>query len=64
MKSKQPFWGRGGLEIEVQNIKNGTSPAFFKVDEQMKRLSKMTQQMGGDSNFPIKKHWSLTHRMP
>ena len=54
-KEANPFGATGGLEIEVQNIKNGTSPAFFKVDEQMKRLSKMTQQMGGQSTFPVKK---------
>ena len=54
-ENNNPFGAEGGLEIEVQNIKNGTSPAFFKVDEQMKRLSKMTQQMGGNSSFPIKK---------
>jgi molecular chaperone HtpG len=54
-KEANPFGATGGLEIEVQNIKNGTSPAFFKVDEQMKRLSKMTQQMGGNSTFPVKK---------
>jgi molecular chaperone HtpG len=54
-KEDNPFGNMGGIEIEVQNIKNGTSPAFFKVDEQMKRLSKMTQQMGGASSFPIKK---------
>ena len=54
-KEENPFTTAGGLEIEVQNIKNGTSPAFFKVDEQMKRLNKMTQQMGGDSSFPLKK---------
>jgi len=54
-EESNPFGATGGLEIEVQNIKNGTSPAFFKVDEQMKRLNKMTQQMGGGSSFPIKK---------
>ena len=54
-KNDNPFGTDAGLEIEVQNIKNATAPAFFKVDEQMKRLSKMTQQMGGNSPFPIKK---------
>ena len=52
-KDASPF-GEGGLEIEVQNIKKGTTPAFFKIDEQMKRLSKMTMSMG-NSPFPVKK---------
>ncbi len=44
------------MEIEVRNFKNATSAAYFKVDEQMKRFQKMTQQMG-QSNFamPLKK---------
>ena len=48
-----PF-GDQGMDIEVQNIKNSTTPAFFKVDEQMKRLSKMTMSMGNNP-FPVKK---------
>ncbi len=52
-KQENPF-GNNDLEIEVQNIKNSTTPAFFKVDEQMKRLSKMTMSMG-NSPFPVKK---------
>ena len=49
-----PFSGDDKLDIEVQNIKNSTTPAFFKVDEQMKRLSKMTMSMGNNP-FPVKK---------
>ncbi len=44
------------LEIEVKNIKNTTSPAYFKVDESMKRLQQMTRSMGNQNgSFPIKK---------
>ncbi|EQC44618.1 Hsp90 protein [Bacteriovorax sp. BSW11_IV] len=42
-------------EIEIAKIKNSHSPAYFKVDEQMKRFSKMAQSMGGGMSFPIKK---------
>jgi molecular chaperone HtpG len=44
------------MEIEVKNFKNAASAAYFKVDEQMKRFQKMTQQMGQSAfNMPIKK---------
>ena len=44
------------LEIEVKNFKNAASPAYFKIDESMKRFQKMTQQMGNSAfNMPIKK---------
>jgi molecular chaperone HtpG len=44
------------MEIEVRNFKNATSAAYFKVDEQMKRFQKMTQQMGQSSfSMPMKK---------
>lgn len=43
-------------EIEVAKIKNSSAPAYFKIDETMKRMQKMTQSMGGASNvFPLKK---------
>jgi molecular chaperone HtpG len=46
----------GGLkEIEVIKIKNSKAPAYFKVDEQMKRMHQMAKPMGNDSMFPIKK---------
>ena len=44
------------MEIEVKNFKNAKSAAYFKVDEQMKRFQKMTQQMGQSSfSMPLKK---------
>jgi molecular chaperone HtpG len=46
----------GGLkDIEIVKIKNSTSPAYFKVDEQMKRMHQMAKSMGNDAMFPIKK---------
>lgn len=44
-----------GNDIEIAKIKNSHAPAYFKIDEQMKRFSKMAQSMGGGMNFPIKK---------
>lgn len=44
-----------GTEIEIQKIKNSTSPAYFKTDEQMKRFAKMAQSMGQNAMFPTKK---------
>ncbi len=44
------------MEVEIQKIKNATSPAYFKVDEQMKRFAKMALSMGNAGmNFPVKK---------
>jgi molecular chaperone HtpG len=46
----------GDLDIDVRNIKNSSSPAYFKIDESMKRLQQMTKSMGNQSSaFPIKK---------
>lgn len=46
----------GGLkDIEIVKIKNSTSPAYFKVDEQMKRMHQMAKGMGSEAMFPIKK---------
>ncbi|PIP91819.1 MAG: molecular chaperone HtpG [Bdellovibrionales bacterium CG12_big_fil_rev_8_21_14_0_65_38_15] len=42
-------------EVEIQKLKSQGSPAWFKVDEQMKRFQKMAQSMGNDSAFPLKK---------
>jgi len=52
-----PMAKLGGTDIEISKLKNATSPAYFKVDEQMKRFAKMTQSMGqaGASTFPVKK---------
>lgn len=43
------------MDLEIQKMKNATTPAYFKVDEQMKRFAKMAQSMGNDSAFPVKK---------
>lgn len=46
----------GGLkDIEIAKIKNSKAPAFFKVDEQMKRMHQMAKNMGNESMFPVKK---------
>ncbi len=42
-------------EVEIQKLKAQGSPAWFKVDEQMKRFQKMAQSMGNDQAFPLKK---------
>jgi molecular chaperone HtpG len=44
-----------GISIEIQKIKNNSSPAYFKIDEQMKRFAKMATQMGQNASFPLKK---------
>ena len=43
------------LEIEIQKLKNAAAPAWFKTDEQMKRMAKMSQSMGHDNAFPLKR---------
>ena len=43
------------MEIELQKIKNSPTPAYFKIDEQMKRIQKMSQGMGQSGAFPLKK---------
>lgn len=42
-------------EVEISKLSNSTTPAYFKVDEQMKRFAKMAQGMGQNSMFPTKK---------
>lgn len=42
-------------EIEIGKVKNSTIPAYYKVDEQMKRYSQMAKAMGQGHAFPIKK---------
>ena len=42
-------------DIEIVKIKNAKAPAYFKVDEQMKRMQQMAKSMGNDAMFPIKK---------
>jgi molecular chaperone HtpG len=53
-KEANPF-GEGGKEIQVAKVKNSKTPAYFKVDEQMKRFAKMTESMGQNAMFPVKK---------
>ncbi len=46
----------GGLkDIEIAKIKNSKAPAYFKIDEQMKRMHQMAKGMGNEAMFPIKK---------
>lgn len=42
-------------DIEVVRTKNGTTVAYFKIDEQLKRMNQMAKSMGNDSMFPLKK---------
>jgi molecular chaperone HtpG len=59
MKVKDLFTGilAGGetQDIEIVKIKNAKAPAYFKVDEQMKRMQQMAKSMGNEAMFPIKK---------
>ncbi len=41
--------------LEIGRIASAQTPAYFKVDESMKRFAQMTQSMGGGAQFPIKK---------
>jgi molecular chaperone HtpG len=44
------------LDVDVKNLKNASSSAYFKVDEQMKRFQQMTKSMGQTAfSMPIKK---------
>jgi molecular chaperone HtpG len=44
------------IELEIQKVSNTTTPAYFKVDEQMKRFAKMAQSMGqNNASFPLKR---------
>lgn len=44
------------LDVDVKNLKNASSSAYFKVDENMKRFQQMTKSMGQTSfAMPIKK---------
>ncbi|MCB9061034.1 MAG: molecular chaperone HtpG [Halobacteriovoraceae bacterium] len=54
-----------GLEVEIQKLKGSTAPAYIKVDEQMKRFSKMAQSMGQNKDsFPIKKTLVINPNSP
>jgi molecular chaperone HtpG len=53
-KEESPF-GKS-MDIEVKSVKNSSSPAYFKIDEQMKRFHHMSKTMGqGMGEFPLKK---------
>lgn len=44
------------LDVDVKNLKNASSSAYFKVDENMKRFQQMTKSMGNTAfSMPIKK---------
>jgi molecular chaperone HtpG len=44
------------LEVEVKGLKNAVTPAYFKVDESMRRFQQMTKSMGQTGfNMPLKK---------
>jgi len=44
------------IDVEIQKLKGAKTPAYYKVDEQMKRFQKMAQSMGQDNNaFPLKR---------
>lgn len=44
------------LDVDVKNLKNASSSAYFKVDENMKRFQQMTKSMGNSAfSMPIKK---------
>lgn len=43
------------MDIEVVRTKNATTVAYFKTDEQLKRMNQMAKSMGNDAMFPLKK---------
>jgi molecular chaperone HtpG len=46
----------GKLDVDVKNLKNSSSSAYFKIDESMKRFQQMTKSMGQTAfAMPIKK---------
>ena len=52
------------LNVEIQKFKDATLTAFFKVDEKTKRLSKMTESLGREANFPIKRTLVVNPKAP
>ncbi|MBT7610096.1 MAG: molecular chaperone HtpG [Bacteriovoracaceae bacterium] len=55
-ETANPMMAEGLSEVEIVKVSNSKSPAYLKVDEQMKRFQKMTQSMGNaQSSFPVKK---------
>ncbi|MGE3608554.1 MAG: molecular chaperone HtpG [Bacteriovoracaceae bacterium] len=55
----------GKLEVDVKNLKNASSSAYFKVDENMKRFQQMTKSMGQSAfPMPIKKTLVVNPKNP
>lgn len=55
----------GKLDVDVKNLKNASSSAYFKVDENMKRFQQMTKSMGQTAfSMPIKKTLVINPRNP
>jgi molecular chaperone HtpG len=54
---KEPTEGEAPAdkEIEIGKLTNSSTPAYFKVDEAMKRFGHMAKGMGNNAMFPIKK---------
>lgn len=42
-------------DVVLEKLKGSLTPAYFKVDEQMRRFSKMASSMGTSNPFPLKK---------
>ena len=51
-------------DIEIGKLKNTSTPAYFKVDEQMKRFAHMAKGMGQNSMFPTKKTLVINSQNP
>jgi molecular chaperone HtpG len=53
------------LDVDVKNLKNSSSSAYFKVDESMKRFQQMTKSMGQTSfAMPLKKTLVVNPKNP
>ena len=53
------------MDIEIACLKNSKSPAYFKIDEQMKRYRNMAKSMGQvNSVFPVKKTLVINPKNP
>jgi len=53
-EGSEPIPADDKFAVEIEKIQGHTAPAYFKVDEQMKRFAKMTAHMGNNI-FPVKK---------
>lgn len=52
---KEALGANENLDVEVKGLKNSLSPAYLKVDEQMRRFQQMTRSMGQSAFMPVKK---------